>query len=284
MKKWLISLMMALTLTACKPSQMDEASGLINIISSLAKLVGLGGGDNIHQLEQIPAPPAPTVQPNTYPPELLQATAQTYRNPLTYTPIEPKTVYYFNHDGKTASSAQTGGFYREVLGKTAEGNLVVQDFYQDNSFPQTSAVRLKKDAKPDDFSTDTIDDLNIWFDKNGAVTSFARFKNGQLDGVQYFVHQNKIIGQLEEKQGHERMMLFHDNGKVLADINPPKFILFRENGRALAQIQQRDDLKIQALWNEQGVVPESAEELGALHEETVALMEHVKILWEYVGQ
>ena len=47
-------------------------------------------------------------------------------------------MLYFDAEDKPAQQAQAGGFYREILGKTADGRVVAQDLYQDSTTLQTA--------------------------------------------------------------------------------------------------------------------------------------------------
>ena len=117
-----------------------------------------------------PADDTPTISINTYtlPPRLtatlpdgiLRAEQAGIIN-LDYTPGDEKT-YYFDAGGAPVNKATAGGYYRVVLGKTADGRDVIQDYYQDNGKPQTAPIILKKDAKLQDFDSGMSDSRIVW--------------------------------------------------------------------------------------------------------------------------
>ena len=74
--------------------------------------------------------------------QIATQTSQTYTSPIAFTPAQTKTVYYFANNGAAASAPSNEGYYRELLGKTAEGKRVVQDFYQSSQTPQTAPFVL----------------------------------------------------------------------------------------------------------------------------------------------
>ena len=45
-------------------------------------------------------------------------------------------IAYYDADGDVAERPMKGGYYRVLLGRTAEGRAVVQDFYQDSRTKQ----------------------------------------------------------------------------------------------------------------------------------------------------
>ena len=98
--------------------------------------------DNSQALRNQPAPPRTADYTLRLPEgwqQIAQQTSQTYTSPIAFTPAQTKTVYYFNSDSQIASAPSNEGYYRELLGKTAEGKRVVQDFYQSSQTPQTDA-------------------------------------------------------------------------------------------------------------------------------------------------
>ena len=74
--------------------------------------------------------------------------------------------------------ASAGGYYRKTLGKTADGRLVVQDYYHDGGKPQTAPVILKKGANPHSFANDINDSKTVWYRKDGSIEAVQEFKDG----------------------------------------------------------------------------------------------------------
>ena len=96
---------------------------------------------------------------------------------LDYTAAAGDT-YYFDADSNPVDKATAGGYYRKTLGKTADGRLVVQDYYQDGDKPQSAPVILKKDANPHSFANDINDSKTVWYRKDGSIEAVQDFKDG----------------------------------------------------------------------------------------------------------
>ena len=74
---------------------------------------------------------------------------------ITYIAGEAQTFYY-DADGKKTAQPAPGGYFRKLVGKTADGRIVAQDFYQDSGKPQTALFILRADAAADDFRTTDV--------------------------------------------------------------------------------------------------------------------------------
>lgn len=117
--------LLALSLSACKAEQIQEqleqrlkAEG--HIAPTVAEL-GLN----------LSAPPV----------ELVGQTATTYVSPIQYTAKAGKT-YHYDKDGKLTDKPTSDGYYRKVLGVTADGRTVVQDFFC-QSYPTNDPICSK---------------------------------------------------------------------------------------------------------------------------------------------
>ena len=126
----------------------------------------------------------------TLPDSILRAEQAAAVN-IDYTPGDEKT-WYFDGDGAPVDKATAGGYYRVVLGKTADGRSVIQDFYQDSGRPQTAPVILKKDAEQHDFDSSTSDSKIVWFREDGSVLATQDYKGGVDLGRGNF-YQNGIL-------------------------------------------------------------------------------------------
>ena len=79
--------------------------------------------DNNQALRNQPAPPRTADYTLRLPEgwqQIATQTSQTYASPIAFTPAQTKTVYYFANNGAAASAPSNEGYYRELLGKTAE--------------------------------------------------------------------------------------------------------------------------------------------------------------------
>ena len=60
---------------------------------------------------------------------------------------EKQIVAYYDAEHRENAKPAKGGYYRMLLGRTAEGRAVIQDFYQDNGMRQISPVIIPDDTK-----------------------------------------------------------------------------------------------------------------------------------------
>ena len=179
-------------------------------------------------MESLPAPPALPAQPL---PENLLDAKQAAHNPIDYTPLLPPATtapLYADHDGKPAAKPVSGGYYRKILGNTADGRLVVQDYYQDSGTPQTAPLTLKKDADPADFSPAAVDGKIVWYRKDGSIRAIQQYKNGEAVSPLYTYHEGRLavatpqpglpFDELYNSAGEisRGLRYYHENGQILA--------------------------------------------------------------------
>ena len=106
---------------------------------------------------------------NTLPEAILDANrAAAQGGSITYIAGEAQTFYY-DADGKKSAQPAPGGYFRKVVGKTADGRIVAQDFYQDSGKPQTTLFIQRADAAADDFRTEMADSPVVSYGRDGAV-------------------------------------------------------------------------------------------------------------------
>ena len=179
-------------------------------------------------MESLPAPPTLPVQP--LPEDILDA-KQAAHNPIDYTPLLPPATtapLYADHDGKPAANPVSGGYYRKILGNTADGRRVVQDYYQDSDTPQTAPFTLKKDADPADFSPAAVDGKIVWYRKDGSIRAIQQYKNGEAVSPLYTYHEGRLavatpqpglpFDDLYNSAGEisRGLRYYHENGQILA--------------------------------------------------------------------
>ena len=105
---------------------------------------------------------------NTLPEAVLDADKAATAENITYIAGEVQTFYY-DADGKKSAQPAPGGYFRKVVGKTADGRIVAQDFYQDSGKPQTRMFILRADAAADDFRTEMADSPVATYGRDGAI-------------------------------------------------------------------------------------------------------------------
>lgn len=176
---------------------------MFSLILYLYALVAFGGAgdftandsvsDNIVHIEPLPEQ-IPALVPVAE--SLLHAGKNLPPTPEYQADADAKTLY-FGSDGLAVETAAPGGYYRKVLGKTADGRLAVQDFYQDNDQAQTEISLLVKDADPSDFSFDPVDSKTVWYRPDGSIKFIADMQAGKLLGYYNHYLDNLLIAQYD---------------------------------------------------------------------------------------
>ncbi|SSY70171.1 Uncharacterised protein [Alysiella crassa] len=272
-KQSLIALVMACSLTGCKGGGVDD---VVHLISGLIKLVKLGSSSDSnanaeqHNFVQAPAPETMTVVPPKYAPEILNATAKTYRSPIKYKKGTPRTIY-FDAEGKLIPAAVKGGYLRQFLGKTADGREVAQDFYDDGS-PQTSPFIFRQGADTNSFDSSMTDGWLLNFARSGELSGVAEYKDGKLFGVSSHYQNQQLVAQMGNVGDANVIWLLYPNGTVKAQVtenpknNNNEILAFREDGSALGSLRFRIEgdkpVGAMALWHSDGRSVESLNDDG----------------------
>ena len=118
LQKTTIVLLCALLLSGCRNA--DDAAALVRTIGAL---VGLAQSDAKATLHNQTAPRTADYTlrlPDSWQ-QIATQNSQSYTSPIAFTPAKEKTVYYFDRDSQIASAPSNEGYYRELLGKTADG-------------------------------------------------------------------------------------------------------------------------------------------------------------------
>lgn len=130
-----------------------------------------------------------------------------------------RTIAYFDADGQLTPKATAGGYYRKLLGHTAEGYAVVQDFYQDSQTKQTNAIIIPDEANIDSFNVIVTEGRTIWYTPKGDAVQFVDVHAGKT-----IMRGNYLNGRLalEEKMLPEtkgsEATLFDSDGKIITRI------------------------------------------------------------------
>lgn len=190
---------------------------------------------------------APTQTANPYS-EIVLNSKEVAPIQLDYTPSTASETLYYDTQGQFSPTTQQNGYYRQILGKTADGRLVAQDFYQANQKPQTAPFIIMKEGDPKIFDKSVLDSRVIWYDQQtGDITSTATFQNGTQQGwldvyefnqlqlqlkdrdggidIRYFSPDEQIWGEAHLRQNLntgnialEKLDFFHPNGKILSRV------------------------------------------------------------------
>ena len=163
---------------------------------------------------------------------------------------------YFDADGQYHSAPVAGGYYRKVLGQTAGGGWVVQDFYQDSKTKQIDPGVVFHPNGLRNFSTDVVDGAVIWYRPDGTLSQSAHYQRGKLDGwVMYYDEQSRarLAAEFVDDTASGKQKAFNEQGRLIMQISmdenqQAKQAFWYGNGKQ-AVIWTED--KFEA-WDEQG--------------------------------
>ncbi|MFC2353798.1 hypothetical protein [Eikenella halliae] len=172
-------------------------------------------------------------------------------------------IAYYDADGDVAERPMKGGYYRVLLGRTAEGRAVVQDFYQDSRTKQINPVVIGKDSELKNFSSDVIEGLVVWYTPEGRLTNFSEMHNGKrLRAAMYGENGQlavSIVGEPDVKDTPFELRGFYENGKPMFDIihnhtdNGIVRTYYYANGNKLMQQSVgKEDAAKNEYWKEDG--------------------------------
>lgn len=99
---------------------------------------------------------------------------------IAYTPVEAP-LHYLDTKRQPADKPVKDGYYRKELGKTADGRLVVQHFYQNSDKPASAPFLLKKDAAPDS-DLENADGKIVQYQKDGSIFAVETRRAGLPSG------------------------------------------------------------------------------------------------------
>ena len=110
------------------------------------------------------------------PPALLLQPASTYdaataaKSDITYTPSHPAKYIPANNGP------------RKILGETADGRLVIQDYYQNSDRPRTAPYILNRYGDPRATIIINADSKLVWYNQDGSVYAIQHYHDGQPAG------------------------------------------------------------------------------------------------------
>lgn len=215
------------------------------------------------------AMPPPASINDALPAELLHAEIAAQSMP-DYQPDNDGQILYFSAAGEAAKTPIAGGFTRKVLGKTADGRQVIQDYYQGSGQPQTSVTVLVKDADLADFSTDIVSGRTIWYRENGDIFSWIDFDEGKATSAVYFYQHGVLLAQLASDDSGIPGSEPHDGGVLIAQF-------FYANGIAMKREYHYADGSVQNFYYREDGTPIAGTHITAEQEETSSF-------WDKNGQ
>ena len=142
--------------------------------------------DNLHTLSSA----APKPDNMDAPPVLLPQPASTYdaataaKTDITYTPYPSAKDTRANNDHS----------YRKILGETADGRLVLQDYYPKSDRPRTAPYILNRYGDPQ-ILTINADSKLVWYNQDGSVYAIQHYHDGQPAGYLSYYRNGRLVAQ-----------------------------------------------------------------------------------------
>ena len=131
------------------------------------------------------------LEPDTMsaPPALLPQHASTYdaataaKTDITYTPYHP------------AKDIPANNGHRKILGETADGRLVIQDYYQNSDRPRTAPYILNRYGDPRATIIINADSKLVWYNQDGSVYAIQHYHDGQPAGYLSYYRKGRLVAQ-----------------------------------------------------------------------------------------
>lgn len=195
-------------------------------------------------------------------------TAQNYKINFEYRADESPETIYFNQQGEVIKEAVADGYYRLILGTTADGRTVSQDFYQDSKTPLNSAYILKDNPAATNISDTKHEGRIAVFSKEGNLVEIAQKVNNEIIDI-LFLENGAYTMQTLSPNLNQDIVISYNNKKIKSVLSTKTgeqeksnthFITFYENGSALGEIENNSftkGLSKQQTWNKQGVKDDS---------------------------
>jgi len=130
------------------------------------------------------------LEPDTMsaPPTLLPQPASTYdaataaKTDITYTPYP------------SAKNIPANNGHRKILGETADGRLVLQDYYPKSDRPRTAPYILNRYGDPQ-ILTINADSKLVWYNQDGSVYAIQHYHDGQPAGYLSYYRNGRLVAQ-----------------------------------------------------------------------------------------
>ncbi len=220
-------------------------------------------------LPALAADSLPTRLTATLPDDIRYAHQAAQMETIVYTPVE-EPLHYLDAKRQPVDKPVKDGYYREVLGKTADGRALVQHFYQNSGKPATAPFLLRPGAAPDS-GMENADGKIVQYQKDGSIFAIETRCDGKVAGRTNYYENGRLFAQtalpagmtekealpLPETFAHAARLYYpdgkimlasddwaHDNGAALA---------YRQDGSLLyTRIIQADGTPQITLWDAAG--------------------------------
>lgn len=230
-RKILVLLFASLTLAACQPDLIDLGKTALGINKKTDQDAANKIDENVNEAEKR-LKNSPTIEAhkthvlqqaqriqtalNQTPQLPADTTVASYDPKIDYQayPAKQQKIFYFDKDSKNIDKKQKDGYFRKVLGETADGLIVVQDFYA-NGQAQIAPALTKRGGDLRDFNADQSEGVVVWFDEQGKIEQAADFKFGKVQGYTAYYADSKLLGFMDiPHESRLEWVVTYPNGKV----------------------------------------------------------------------
>ena len=144
-----------------------------------------------------------------------------------------EVVAYFNVEGALSNQKVANGFYRKLLGKTASGSFVVQDFYSRNNVKQSDPFIIDNESGLKAFTNQhTQGELFLYY-ANGAKMEHSVYEKGLLVSTSTAYYPSGTVfqtNQFENGKLNGRSQFYHPDGKLAANLEYVDGVLVNAEG------------------------------------------------------
>ena len=141
--------------------------------------------DNLHTLSSAAPKPdnmdaPPVLQPQ---PASVYDAATAAKTDITYTPYP------------SAKNIPANNGHRKILGETADGRLVLQDYYPKSDRPRTAPYILNRYGDPQATLIINADSKLVWYNQDGSVYAIQHYHDGQPAGYLSYYRNGRLVAQ-----------------------------------------------------------------------------------------
>ena len=122
----------------------------------------------------------PVLQPQ---PASVYDAATAAKTDITYTPYP------------SAKNIPANNGHRKILGETADGRLVLQDYYPKSDRPRTAPYILNRYGDPRATIIINADSKLVWYNQDGSVYAIQHYHDGQPAGYLSYYHKGRLVAQ-----------------------------------------------------------------------------------------
>ena len=140
---------------------------------------------NLHTLSSAAPKPdnmdaPPVLQPQ---PASVYDAATAAKTDITYTPYP------------SAKNIPANNGHRKILGETADGRLVIQDYYKNSDRPRTAPYILNRYGDPQATLIINADSKLVWYNQDGSVYAIQHYHDGQPAGYLSYYRNGRLVAQ-----------------------------------------------------------------------------------------